>query len=193
MKKLTLALLLVLFTLQVRADSWLQNSDFSDGNSHWVGEAKTPADFAPSDPFAKADPFYSKGMIIPLSGAMWKKVVQDFKGKSANGVLTITYKVSPDFAFSDKPDDYKNMPDKIHYDAWLAFDSDPQSFVIFFSDLESRHGKIFYVHPTVGSDEVQTMKVALRDITPFTQKTITLAFPPGKGAIVILGVDIEDP
>jgi len=193
MKKLACLLALVLLPLLIRADDWLANGDFSDGISHWYGEAKAPADFAPPDPFTKADPLTSQGMIVPLSGGVWKKVSQDFKGKSANGILTVSYVLSPDLAFSKRPDDYQNMPDKIGYDHWVAFNTPPDSWVIFVSELEQEKGAYYVIQPEIGSTKEQTFTASLKDMTPWSPKTICLAFPPGAGTIVLHKVEISDP
>lgn len=193
MKRLfCLLLALVVTTFQVRADNWLQNGDFSDAISHWYGEAKSPADFAPSDPFAKPDPFTSQGMIIPLKSSQWLKECQDFKGKSANGILKITYVLSPGLKFSDKPEDYKNMPDKIGWDAWLAFDSPPSAWIVFISEMEQRHGEYYVIQPDLNSTKDQTYQARVTGMTPWSSKTIALAFPPGDGKIVIKNIELDD-
>src|SRR5271163_1178698 len=99
----TRSLLLALaFALPAHADgdNWIQNGDFTDGIDHWYGGGRSPADFASDNPLQQSDPFTSKGLIMPLKPETWTKVAQDFKGKVSNGILSITYKVSADFAFS---------------------------------------------------------------------------------------------
>ncbi len=193
MKRIACFLLVALVSLQARADGWLENGDFTDGNSHWYGDAKWPTDFAPPDPFTKADPFTSQGMIVKPRGSDWIKICQDFKGKSANGVLTISYALSPDFAFSTKSDDYQNVPDKIGYDAWLPFAAPLQSWVIFITDITALKGRYFPIQPEMGSTKEQTASLPVNDVTPYSDKTITLAFPPGSGMLVIHKIQINDP
>jgi len=191
MKQLACLLILVFGVLEARADDWLDNADFSNGNDHWYGEAKWPTDFAPPDPFTKADPFTSAGMIIPLRSADWVKEFQDFKGKTSDAVLTIVYTLSPDFAFSQKAEDYQNMPDKIGWDAWKPFDSPVGAWIVFVSELEKGHGTYYIIQPKGGGED-QTFKARVTDMTPWSQKTIALAFPPGTGMIVIKKVSITD-
>jgi hypothetical protein len=192
MKTLFLILLALALTLPVRADgdNWIQNGDFTDGITHWYGGGRSPADFASDNPLQASDPFTSKGLIIPLKSETWTKVAQDFKGKVSNGVLTITYKVSSDFAFSDKPDDYVNMPGKIGYDAWKPFNTPAGEWVVFLSDFGSSRGHYYELKPKLGSTDPQTYTSRIEGMTPFEDKTITLAFPPGAGTLVVLSVSM---
>jgi len=192
MKALLFALAALACTLPLRADNWVQNGDFIDGITHWHGDGRAPADFASDNPMAKPDPFTSKGLIIPLKHTVWAKVAQDFKGKSASGVLSITYMVSPDLTFSSKPDDYVNVPDHIGYDAWLPFNTPPGRWVIFISDFGSSRGEYYTIKPVLGSSNVQTYRAKVGGLTPLEDKTISLVFPPGTGNLVILSVSLTD-
>ncbi len=193
MKALAFSLLVLLLAIPLRADdgdNWIQNGDFSSGIDHWYGGGRSPADFASDNPLAGNDPLTSKGLIIPLHDQTWVKVAQDFKGKVSSGILTITYKVSKDFAFSTKSEDYVNMPDKIGYDGWKAFDTPPGTWVVFLSDFGSNHGEYYELAPKGAPGEVQTYRAKIKGMTPFEDKTITLAFPPGTGMLVVLSVSM---
>jgi hypothetical protein len=195
MKPSVLALLVLACALPLRADNWVQNGDFVDGITHWRGNGRAPADFALENPMDKPDPFTSKGLIIPLRHAVWDKVAQDFHGKSASGVITITYMVSPDLTFSTKPDDYLDVPQEIHNDGWSPFNTPPGDWVVFIADYGSeggRHGTYWEIKPKLGSSEPQTFRAQIRGLTPLEDKTITLAFPPGDGKLVILSVVMSD-
>jgi len=192
MKKIACLFVLLLASPLLRAAPWLENGDFSNGNDHWYGPAKWPSDFAPPDPFTKPDPLTSQGMIIPLRSSGWLKICQDFRGKTSNGILTISYVVSPDFAFSQKPEDYQNMPHKIGFDGWQAFDAPVNSWVAFISDIAGGKCRYFFIQPETGSTKEQTFQGSLSDVTPYSTKTIALAIPPGQGMIVIHSVQIDD-
>lgn len=195
MKKLILLLLILVPSLGVRADdsdNWLQNGDFSDGIDHWYGDGHAPADFAPSNPLDTPDPFTSKGLIIPLARSHWKKVAQDFKGKLSKVVVTITYMVSPDLTFSTRPDDYVNMPGQISYNGWAPFTTATGSWVLLVSDFGSSTVIYTTIKPDLGSSKVQTIRDGFEGLTPKEDKTITLAFPPGTGTIVILGISMTN-
>lgn len=189
---LTFCLLVITCTFPLQADNLIQNSDFSEGIDHWHGNGQAPADFKPADPFAAPDPLTSKGMIITLKNKDWTKVAQDFKGKASTGVLTITYAVSPDLAFSTKAEDYVNMPGHIDYNGWRAFNTRQGEWVAFLSDFGSSHGTYYMIKPKLGASTPQTMKMNIKAMTPLEDKTITLAFPPGSGLVVILNVELTD-
>jgi hypothetical protein len=192
MKTLVFALLVLACALPLRADNWVENGNFSEGINHWRGNGRSPADFAPDNPLDQPDPFTSKGLIIPLRGAEWDKVQQDFHGKGINGVLTITYMVSPDLAFSVKPDDYMDVPEQIHYDGWYPFNTPPGDWIVFIADFGSARGHYWEIKPKLGSSDPQTFQATVQRLTPLEDKTITLAFPPGTGKLVILSVALTD-
>jgi hypothetical protein len=192
MKALAFALLVLGYAFPLRADSWLENGDFADGINHWRGNGRAPADMAPDNPMDKPDPFTSKGLIIPLRHVDWDKVAQDFKGKGASGILTITYMVAPDLTFSTKPEDYVNMPDQIHYDGWQSFDTPPGDWVVFVADFGTSRGTYWTIKPKLGSSAPQTFRARVSGLTPLEDKTITLGFPPGSGNLVILNISLTD-
>jgi hypothetical protein len=173
-------------------DNWLQNGDFYDGINHWRGNGRAPADFAPDNPLDKPDPLTSKGLIVVLHSESWIKVEQDFKGKSSDGILTIHYLVTPDFAFSSKIEDYTNMPGHIGFNAWKPFDTKPGTWVLFLADFGTVHGTYYEIEPKLGSTDPQVYQAQIEGLTPLSDKTVTLAFPPGTGKIVILSISMTD-
>ena len=192
MKTLLFAAAILALGLPLRADNWLENGDFSDGINHWYGGGRSPADFASDNPMDKPDPFTSKGLIVPLKDLDWVKVAQDFKGRLDGGILTITYMVSPDLAFSDRKEDYQNIPDHIGFDGWKAFKTPPGEWVVFVSDFGTSRGTYYSVKAKLGSSEPQTFRARVSHLTPLEDKTLALAFPPGKGTLVVLSVSLTD-
>jgi hypothetical protein len=192
MKITAFALLVLTGLIPLRADNWLDNGDFSDGLNHWRGNGRAPSDFAPDNPFDKPDPITAKGLILPLRGADWDKVQQDFHGKGTDGVLTITYLVTPDLAFSNKPDDYANIPDLIHYDGWYPFTVPVGDWLVFIADFGTVRGTYWEIKPKLGSSRPQTFRAKVHGLTPLEDKTITLACPPGSGKLVLLSVSLTD-
>jgi hypothetical protein len=197
MKTPATALLLFLLAtnLAVRADNWITNGDFSNGMDSWRGDARTPADLAPSDPFAKPDPFLSQGLIIQLKDRDWAKVQQDFRTKSSTLYLTITYKVSPDLALSTNQEDYTNVPAHIGYNAYVPFNIAPGNWLIFLANFEGNNGLngIYnYGKPRSGTSDPQTIHLKFSGLTPFERKILCLAFPPGSGTVVLLNVSMTD-
>jgi hypothetical protein len=193
MKRLVVPILLAFCILAARAEDWLQNGDFSSNADHWYGEARWPADFAPPDPFTKADPFTSQGMIIQLKDQAWVKEFQDFKGKGTNATLRITFTLAPGTKFGNKPEDMQNVPNKIGWNAWKPFDTAPDSWVIIITEVHQEHGEYQIVSPDMNSTQDQTMSMVINGMTPWSQKTIALAFPPGTGTIVIHKIELIDP
>jgi hypothetical protein len=192
MKALVFVLAFFAADLSSRADNWIENGDFTEGITHWRGNGRAPSDFAAENPLEKPDPFTSQGLIIPLRPMDWDKVQQDFRGRSKRAILSITYMVSPDLAFSTKPDDYVNMPQQIHYDGWKSVNTPPGAWIVFVADFGSAHGTYWTIKPKLGSSGPQTFKVRVTRLTPFDDKTITLAFPPGDGKLVVLNVSLTD-
>ena len=193
MKPLFFAFLLLAAAWPLRAEDWLANGDFTSGKDHWYGEARWPDDYAAPDPFTKADPLTASGMIIPLKSSSWMKEFQDFKGKGSTAELKITYKVAPDSGFSKQASDYQNVPDKIGWDAWYPFSAPVGSFVVFISELAQNTGRYYMVHPNMSSTGEQTFTATVNGMTPWSQKTIALAFPPGNGMIILSRVTMIDP
>ena len=191
MKALLPALLALVCVLPLRADECLQNGDFTDGISHWHGNGRSPADYASDNPLEASDPFTSKGLIVPLKHVFWSKVAQDFTGKIANGVLSVTFKLSSDFAFSAKPDDYLNVPSQLGW-GWQSFNTPPGDWLIFISALGNTKGNYYLIAPKTGSSDPQTFQFKVGILTPLEEQTITLAFPPGTGTVVVLNVSITD-
>lgn len=188
------ALLVLACALTVRADNVLQNGDFSDGFSHWYGDGRPPSDFAPSDPLEPADPVLGQGLIVPLKDMDWCKVAQDFNGKIISGKLTISYKVTQDCTFSAKPDDYANVSGSIGYNLWLPFKTAPKQWVVFISDIGDSGIRATYytVTPKFGTTETQNFQTDVSGLTPNENKTLTFAFPPGTGKVVIVNVSLTN-
>jgi len=191
MRKLAFVLLVLTCTLPLRADNWLQNGDFADGTTHWHGDLLSPADFASGNPLQAADPFTSKGMIIQLKHVSWAKVAQDFRGKIASGILTITYMVSPDLTFSDKPEDYTNIPSQLGW-GWKSFGTKPGDWMVFVSAMGDTKGVYYTMKPKLGASTPQTVKIKVNQLTPLEDQTLTLAFPPGNGTVVILNAALTE-
>jgi hypothetical protein len=192
MKSLAFVLLLVACALPVQADSWLDNSDFSSGLDHWRGNGRSPADMASDNPMDKPDPLLSKGLILPLRGSDWDRIAQDFHGKSARAVLRITYQLGPGVAFSDKLEDYLNVPYQMHYNGWKPFQVPPGTWVIFISDEDSSHGTYYKIKPNMAATGPQTITAKIDGLVPLSDKSLTIAFPPGTGNVVLLNVSMTD-
>jgi hypothetical protein len=176
--------------LPIRADNWLQNGDFADGSAHWRGDGLSAADMAVQDPLAKPDPAASHSLSITLQNGNWTKIVQDFRSQGMGGELTIKYRLSPGLTFSKTEEDYTNVTDKIHYSDWKDFTTPVKRWVVLVSDIDKGRGRYYVVHPSLDTKRPQQVKakVTTKDDD---DETITIAFPPGNGTVVILGVSLE--
>jgi len=190
MKLLTVFLLAVACALPLRADEAIQNGDFADGTTHWHGDGRSSTDFASDNPLQASDPFTAKGMIVLLKGTSWTKAEQIVHAKGSGGVLTITYKLSKDLAFSDKPDDYKNISAAMGW-GWKPFGGPPGSWLIDITDSTGTKGHYDLIQPKTGTSEPQTAKMKIQGLDAHDETTLTLGFPPGTGMVVILGVSLD--
>jgi hypothetical protein len=191
MKLFSLFVLMVAYALPLRADEALQNGDFSDGIAHWHGDGRSPADFSSDNPLQASDPFTAKGIIIPLKGTSWTRVQQDFRSTFSAGVFTVTYKVSPNLVFSDKPEDYQGIPALLGW-GWKPFNGPPGNWMLDITGKDGTMGRHWTVKPKTGTNAEQTVKFKLSDLTPLDDETLTLAFPPGTGMVVVLSVSVSD-
>jgi len=188
------ALILLASASLLRADETLQNADFTDGSNHWHGDGKTPADYAQDNPAAATDTFTGKGLIIQLKPDRWTKVVQDFKGnKDAHYQLVVTYKFSPGLTFSSKAEDYANIPNQVRFEgseSWSPFDIPAGQFFVTVDDIDDTKGYWEKVVSKSGTTETQKYIDPGLPMTPDSNKMVTVAFPPGTGTIVLLGISV---
>jgi hypothetical protein len=186
---LSLVVLSIALALPLRAQ--IQNGDFTDGITHWHGDGRSPADFSSDNPLATPDTATSKGMIIPLKHSSWTKAEQDFDTGSGNGTLKVTYKISKDFKFSTKDDDYTNVAQHLGW-GWKSFKIPVGDWMVFLTDSSAVKGAMFNIEPPTTPDDPKTMSIPLSGkLTPHNKTTLTLAFPPGEGQVIILGVSLE--
>jgi hypothetical protein len=190
MKLLPVILLVVASALPLGAEEAIQNGDFTDGTSHWHGDGRSSADFASDNPLQASDPFTAKGMIIPLKQTSWTKAEQVIRPNGSGGVLTITYKLSKDLVFSDKPDYYKNISAEMGW-GWLPFGGPPGAWLIDVTDSTGTKGHYDLIKPKTGTSDPQVAKMKIAGLAPHDETTVTLGFPPGTGMIVILEVSLD--
>jgi hypothetical protein len=189
MRKLAFAFLLLTCSVPLRADECLQNGDFTDGITHWHGDGRAPADFASDNPLQASDPFTAQGIIIVLKHTAWTKIAQDFKINAANAVLTITYQLSPELTFSDKPEDYTGVPAQLGW-GWKPFNGPAGDWMIDVTAEDGIHGTHNFVKAVLGTGKPQTYRAQFKGLAPGDGQTLTLAFPPGDGTVVILNVSV---
>jgi len=92
MKSIACLLLLLCLFLPLRADQdILINSNFSDGHSHWEGDAK---DVDTGDLTSDTQP---AGAVIHLKKDKWTKIYQLFTVRDKKLYYTVTFQLSNDF------------------------------------------------------------------------------------------------
>jgi hypothetical protein len=192
MKKWLFTVLLVTSVQLLHADDVLKNSDFTDGALNWHGDGKSPADLKPADDLdANAPNYGDKGLIIVLKPHSWTKIVQEFKTPSAGLSLNVSYKLAPGTVFSNKDDDYVNVPEKIEFNGWRPFNGKIGSFMIMLSDFAKE--RIFFtsIAPVAGSTDQPPVTGSYDSLIPEDEKTLCLTFPPGTGAVILLHVSLD--
>ena len=182
MKTLLFALLILACALPLQADEALKNGDFSEGINQWSGDVEDVAQAAPD--------LASKGMLIKLDSNEWTKAVQEFIPIGTDFDFSITYKLSAGAQFSDNKHDYQNVPAHLGYGLWKKFRIPRGNWMMMISDLgDTIKGTYFPIKPGTGT-EAQTVQFKVLGLENREQKTITLAFPPGHGSVIILNVSL---
>jgi len=191
MKKLSLAFLLLASLQLIHADDVVKNSDFTDGANYWHGDGRTPADMKPQDSLDTAPNYGDVGLIVPLKAHAWTKIVQEFKTRSSAATLNITYMIAPKTTFSQKDEDYQNVPHSIEFDAWGPFDGKRNNFVAIVTDVINYRLFNDNVAPKLNSTGKQTYSAMVDSMVPDDEKTLCLTFPPGTGAVILLHVSLD--
>jgi hypothetical protein len=172
----------------------IENGDFSEGAAHWEGNGKTPQAYAAGNPSALTDPLTSKGLIVTLNPASWTRIYQTFP--THNGTLYsifVTYKLSPDVTLSKNAADYVVIGHQIQVPGFERFGSITSPPCVFYGtigDTNSTSVDMEVYSPKLGSSEVQTYQHTYPPIPVSGIKTFALAYPPGTGTVVILGVAV---
>jgi hypothetical protein len=178
-----LVLLVLVWPLRLEADEALKNGDFSDGINHWSGDGEDVAQAAPD--------LAPKGMIIKLDPNEWTKAVQEFIPIGTDFTCAITYKLSPDAQFSVDEKDYRNVPKHLGYALWKRFRIPKGDWMMMISDFgEKISGTYFPIKPGPTPGETETFQTTIGGLETREDKTITLAFPPGQGSVIILNVSM---
>ena len=63
--------------------------------------------------------------------------------------------------------------------------------MVFISANGNTSGEYFTMQPKLGSSAPQTVKFKVDQLTPLEGQTLTFAFPPGSGTVVLLGVELS--
>lgn len=196
MKILPVLLLLTSLTI-VRADNngnLLQNGDFSSGSAHWQGDGHPPDNSGNDIPDLSATPSTttaSPGIVIKLRSHDWTKVLQDFDGNVGEYLLTIKYTAASDLQFSDKADDYNNIPGKVEFSRLMPFNGTPGNWIVIINDLGNLRYEYWQIKPKVNTAGVQTLTCNVKlNSDDAVKKGFYLLFPPGTGAITLQSISL---
>jgi hypothetical protein len=183
MGKITLAFLLLASLIRLEADEMLKNGDFSEGLNQWNGDGGDVAQIAPD--------LAPRGLIINLSAQDWTKAVQEFRPIGTDFSCTIIYKLTADTQFSTDQKDYQNVPGHIGYTLWKPFRIPQGDWMMMLCDFgNSVTGAYYPIKPKMGADGTATFQANLIGLSSREAKTLTLAFPPGQGSVIILSASM---
>jgi len=172
----------------------LQNGDFSDGSNNWLGDGKTPAEYAQDNLSAASDPLTSKGLIIQLKPDAWTKVTQVFSGdQSTKYVDTIVYKTSADLNLSSKPTDYVDLNAHVqinNFEGYAPISTRVGQVVDMIHEIGGSRIVYEMFAPKVGSSDAQTYVHHCPPLPDSGNKTFVFAIPPGNGIIVLLSASV---
>jgi hypothetical protein len=177
-----------------QADSLVQNGDFSQGKTGWSGDGQPLTDYLRYHPQAMSTNLPAHGLIIELSSKNWSKLYQRIGGgKNPNYVLKMTYVLSPGITLSTLPDDYMNMITHIRISEWQGsheINISPGEF--FDTIIDSTDNKGYYEKytPNLAITDEQIYEHDVPPLPPSGGKTITVAFPPGKGFVLIKSITV---
>ncbi len=206
MKTTLLACLGVFLAGPLAAQEAMQNSDFSDGTTHWHGDCK-PAGTDQAQDFTSSTQLPSTGLQVDLHPSTWTKVTQVIfdagKAYQPGMVLTISYQVSSDFKLSDRPSDYGDIGSKIGFGSAdikarageiLAFVDVPPD------ERASQSGSTIYVYydklaqaafnPVTEGLQTFTAKISPPQGTTDIHQTFCIAVPPGSGSITFTKISL---
>jgi len=192
MKALAFAVLVLAFTLPLRADI-LANGNFADGRAHWKGDAKEID--ANANNLTTGNP---SGVTVTLKKDKWTKIYQTFNTHAKKVQYSITFTLSPDYQVQQTTyngssgnmsggtaglDDIEGMPYLYGYSyrgAWL--------FVV----REFGTPGSTYLHPLPDPKKSgsQTLTGNIQGLTDTAEKILVLAFPPGEGSVTLTSISL---
>jgi hypothetical protein len=164
-------------------DNVLQNGDFANGLAEWEGDIHSAG--------SAADTSGATSGVVVKMRTDWTKMTQDFSAGTGSYLLTITYTVTPDFAPSQKKEDYTNVPGQLDLNALAPMDTSPGSWVIIVTDLAAQHYNYWTVTPSTATGVQTVQRIVQLASGEDGKKGFVLGFPPGDGSINIQGISLK--
>jgi hypothetical protein len=180
MKCVAFLLLLLWLLLPLRADQdILINSNFSDGHSHWEGDAK---DVDTGDLTSDTQ---TAGAVIHLKKDKWTKIYQLFTVRNKKLYYTVSFQLSNDFKIAPRSEgdysraDLGDVPG-LMYQAQMS----ESSFT-----LMIRGGENFTqtsLNPDVSKlGKSQTLTGRVNPYVIDVESVFLIVFPPGQGTVTL--------
>jgi hypothetical protein len=188
MKTALLAFFLIGTLAAVADDSTgnlLKNGDFSNGINEWHGNLHTPDAVS----FADGETAPTSGVVVKLKGE-WTQVEQDLTAGIGKYDVTINYEPSSDLKFSDKAEDYNNIPGQLGFNLLAPFAEAPGQWAVIINDLGAGHYNYWRLSPKVGAGPQSLHLHVQLDSDANGVKGFILAFPPGTGFINITSITL---
>jgi hypothetical protein len=160
----------------------LQNSDFSSGLTHWSGDVR-PLNVALNTPQT------SSGAAVELLDS-WSKMNQDFQADKGTYTFSVMFTLAPGATFSSNEKDYRKIPGKLGFTAFKEFRAPVGDWVIFVTDVDTRHFFHCQVKPSTSDSTVQTVTGTIDLEGGNDDQTFCLAFPPGHGVITLQKISL---
>ncbi len=125
--------------------------------------------------------------MVKLRSADWTQVTQDVRAKIGKYNVDITYVPSSDLKFSDRKEDYTNIPAHLGYTALSQFSSGPafgRSSSTISAPVTTGTGRS---SRSLGCPGTQTLHMHVQlDSGADAEKGFILIFPPGHGYVNLL-------
>ena len=183
-----------LISPQVDPNNLVQNGDFSKGKNGWSGDGQPLADFLRYNPRFMSTNLPANGLVIELSSRNWTKLCQRINGdEKSNYVLKMKYSLFPGITISTLPDDYKDLIGHTQISEWEGFNSlnlSPGEFFDTIKDVSDNKGFYEKYSPNLSSTEEQTYEHDVPPLPPSVRKIVAVAFPPGKGFVLIKSITV---
>jgi hypothetical protein len=177
-----------------QTDSLVQNGDFSRGKNGWSGDGDSIADYLRVNPQSFSTNLPANGLIIALRPHDWTILFQKIRGdNNPNYILTMKYVLSPGISLSTLPADYMDIIGHTHISEWEGFSPinlSPGQFFDTIKDTSDNKGFYEKYSPNLSSSEDQTYEHHVPPLPPGSSKLVAVAFPPGKGYVLIKSISV---
>ncbi len=190
----------------------LENSDMSDGTTHWHGNAKAVGADSSTD-LVSGQGGGGKGITVDLRPSSWAEVTQEIYGLKihlsgralalSTEQLTVVYQTSPDFSLSSKETDYADIGPNLGFEK-IRIKGQPGQLMAFINYSTSQMlptGRVMdserittaYINPkTDQQPQTFTSTLSFPNVMRTSGMTFCLAFPPGTGSVTLTKISLTE-